>query len=60
MSLNVVSDVLGHSTIKQEAANTYRDGDEAVTADWVQRLDGALAAATRTPANEAAEGLTPR
>jgi hypothetical protein len=56
--VKVVSDVLGHSTI-QQAATTYVYGEEAVTADWMQRCERALAAA-RAPANEAAERLTPR
>ena len=54
--LKVVSDVLGHSTI-QQTANTYMHGDQAVTADWMQRFERALDAAdaadaaTRAPAN---------
>jgi hypothetical protein len=59
----VVSDVLGHSTIHQQTVNTSRNGDQAVTADCMQRFKRALdaaAAAARTPANEAGEGLTPR
>jgi integrase len=51
--LKVVSDVLGHSTI-QQTANTYMHGDQAVTADWMQRFERALDAAdaaARAPAN---------
>ncbi|CAN5797469.1 site-specific integrase [soil metagenome] len=51
--LKVVSDVLGHSTI-QQTANTYMHGDQAVTADWMQRFERALIAAevaARAPAN---------
>ena len=39
--LKVVSDVLGHATI-QQTANTYMHGDQAVTADWMQRFEAQL------------------
>ena len=51
--LKVVSDVLGHATI-QQTANTYMHGDQAVTADWMQRYEAALGAAStceRAPVN---------
>ena len=51
--IKVVSDVLGHSNI-QVTANTYMHGDQAVTADWMQRYEAALGAsstAERAPAN---------
>lgn len=41
--LKVVSDVLGHATI-QQTANTYMHGDQAVTADWMQRFERAVEA----------------
>ena len=43
--LKVVSDLLGHSTI-QQTANTYMHGDQAVTADWMQRFEQSLDAAS--------------
>jgi integrase len=51
--LKVVSDVLGHSTI-QQTANTYMHGDQAVSADWMQRFEQAIDAAApvaRVPVN---------
>ena len=39
--LKVVSDVLGHATIHQ-TANTYMHGDQAVTADWMQRYEASI------------------
>jgi integrase len=49
--LKVVSDVLGHATI-QQTANTYMHGDQAVTADWMQRYEAALeTAGARAPVN---------
>jgi integrase len=51
--LKVVSDVLGHSNI-QQTANTYMHGDQAVTADWMQRFEQQLDLATsasRAPVN---------
>ena len=50
--LKVVSDMLGHATI-QQTADTYMHGDQAVTADWMQRFERALdqAAAPAAPVN---------
>jgi integrase len=39
--LKVVSDVLGHATI-QQTADTYMHGDQAVTAEWMQRFERKL------------------
>jgi integrase len=51
--LKVVSDVLGHANI-QQTANTYMHGDQAVTADWMQRFEALVdraATAARVPVN---------
>ena len=50
--LKVVSDLLGHATI-QQTADTYMHGDQAVTADWMQRFERALdeAAPPAAPVN---------
>jgi hypothetical protein len=39
--VKLVSDLLGHATI-QQTANTYMHGDQAVTAEWMQRFEDAL------------------
>ena len=48
-----MSDVLGHATI-QQTANTYMHGDQAVTADWMQKFEQAIDSAApveRAPVN---------
>ena len=45
--IKVVSDVLGHANI-QQTANTYMHGDQAVTADWMERFERAICAAPGT------------
>jgi integrase len=51
--LKVVSDVLGHANI-QQTAKTYMHGDQAVTADWMQRFEAHVdraATSARAPVN---------
>ena len=51
--LKVVSDLLGHANI-QQTANTYMHGDQAVTAEWMQRYEKQIdrvQVAPRAPVN---------
>ena len=46
-------ELLGHANI-QQTANTYMHGDQAVTADWMQRYEQAIRASVpqiNQPAN---------